>query len=114
MYTLSLKLLIKVLSTPGLRGYYDRYGEKKFKAGVPGTGVEAWSGWAFKKTPISVFEHFFGSNNPLGDFVPPEDLFQPPVSPQPAPVIEENLYCSLEELYRGTSKKVCETYRIYL
>jgi len=96
----------QVLSNPALRGYYDRYGETKFKNGVPGTGPEAFAGWKFDATPMSVFEHFFGSNNPLGDYVPPDDLFLPAPPLKQAPTIEVNVYCSLEELFLGATKKV--------
>jgi len=101
-----------VLSEPMLRAVFDQYGEKGLKNGVPnGTGGQI-PPWAFTENPETLFADFFGSFSPFADFFNSEsginNLFADTGVKQgpkcDAQVLD--LYCSLEELYSGCTKKV--------
>jgi DnaJ-class molecular chaperone len=101
-----------VLSDPRKRGVYDKYGELALKQGLPEAKEETGEGWTFNQSPQEVFSDFFGSDTPFAVFenkgpgllqsADPTDLRQT------QPVVT-NLYCSLEELFLGCTKRVKAT-----
>ncbi|KAJ7568972.1 hypothetical protein O6H91_01G055400 [Diphasiastrum complanatum] len=81
-----------VLSDPEKREIYDQYGEDALKEGMGGGGSS--------HNPFDIFESFFGGGNPFGGSSSGgrrqrkgEDVVHP-------------LKVSLEDLYKGTSKKL--------
>jgi DnaJ-class molecular chaperone len=101
-----------VLSDSMLRAVFDQYGEKGLKNGVPNGSGGMIPAWSFTQNPETLFAEFFGSFSPFADFFNGEsginNLFADTGAKQgpkcDAQVL--SLYCSLEELYAGCSKKV--------
>jgi len=94
-----------VLVDAQLRAKFDRSGESGLKLNKKGA-----PGWIMSTTPEKVFTDFFGSFNPFlseanntssgsGNTATYSNV---PV----APVIEVNMYCTLQELFSGCAKKV--------
>lgn len=126
----------EVLSDSQKRAIYDQYGEEGLKGQVPpGAGSTGGPSFfqtgdgptVFRFNPRNandIFAEFFGSASPFGgagmrggSMFPGgmfgEDMFSSfgesrPMSqaPRKAPPIESSLPCSLEELYKGTTKKM--------
>ncbi|KAI3994268.1 hypothetical protein MKX01_012525 [Papaver californicum] len=125
-----------VLSDPQKRTIYDQYGEEGLQGGIPQQGGAGFSGGGggghgFRFNPRSaddVFSEFFGFSSPFGGGGgmggtgggsraggPYEDIFAQFRSqagessagvPRKAAAIERTLPCSLEDLYKGTTKKM--------
>jgi len=101
-----------VLSDSMLRAVFDQYGEKGLKNGVPNGSGGDIPAWSFTQNPTTLFAEFFGSFSPFADFFNGEsginNLFADTGVKKghkcEAQVI--SLYCSLEELYAGCTKKV--------
>jgi len=121
----------EVLSDKNKREIYDRFGEEGLKQGpgaAPG-GAEAFggmpSGFTFRTTGVpfggaggfvptsaeKIFEQFFqqsgfGSNRNFfhDDFGP--SMFSGPERVRKPKAFEYQIQCSLEELYKGTTKKM--------
>jgi DnaJ-class molecular chaperone len=95
-----------VLSDARRRAIYDQYGEKGLKEGAPNGVGGRTAPWAMTQSPLDIYTDFFGSSSAYADsvFVTPgiSDVKEQKL-PEPEPV---NLYCSLEELYSGCSKKL--------
>jgi DnaJ family protein B protein 13 len=101
-----------VLSNARFRAVFDQYGAKGLKQGVPNGKGGYVQPWTYNTNPDEQFAEFFGSFSPFADFFMEESgsssLFAPDPKAGPAKVgaLEQNLYCSLEELFIGCSKKV--------
>lgn len=119
-----------VLINPQTRAIFDQYGESGLKKGLSsaqtaaaGLSVQQHSQgqlplYSFRKNPEDVFFEQFGSTSPFADFFTTGSagangassgaiLRDPTKDARPkVPAQEINLYVTLEELYKGCSKKV--------
>ncbi|KAG6393715.1 hypothetical protein SASPL_144282 [Salvia splendens] len=132
-----------VLSDPQKRAVYDQYGEEGLKGGVPppeaaggATFFQSGDGPnVFRFNPRNaddIFAEFFGfssggggmrgATRGFGGSMFGDDIFSSfgggearPMSPGPrkAPPIEQKLPCTLEELYKGGTKKMKISREIY-
>lgn len=133
----------EVLSDPQKRAVYDQYGEEGLKGQVPPPDAAGPGGGAtyfqsgdgpnvYRFNPRNaddIFAEFFGFSTPFGgggmrggsrSFGFGDDIFSSfgdgrPMSsgPRKAPPIEQKLPCSLEELYKGGTKRMKISREIY-
>ncbi|OEL38106.1 DnaJ-like protein subfamily B member 13 [Dichanthelium oligosanthes] len=117
----------QVLSDPQKRAIYDQYGEDGLKAGVPppSASTQAAGAHGFRFNPRSaeeIFSEIFGGGfhgagprTPGGGVPPGFPVFGGAAGPgeassaasqRKAPPIERQLACSLEDLYKGSTKKM--------
>jgi DnaJ-class molecular chaperone len=100
-----------VLSDAKLRAIFDQYGEKGLKTGIPNGKGGNVGAWTFNVNPDEHFREFFGSFSPFADFFNEDagyaSLFNAAGASGDTKVESQviNLYCSLEELYLGCTKK---------
>ncbi|XP_077215064.1 uncharacterized protein LOC143849771 [Tasmannia lanceolata] len=123
-----------VLSDPQKRAIYDQYGEEALKGQVPPQGASPSGPTMFKfnpRSPDDIFSEFFGMASPFGGMgdmgggsrggarftrsIFGDDIFASFGGGRgetsnnvlrKAPPIERTLPCSLEDLYKGTTKKM--------
>lgn len=101
-----------VLSDTKLRTIFDQYGSKGLANGIPNGKGGFVGAWSYNKDPMEQFSEFFGSISPFAEFFSGDQGFIPMFTDTPAakkgknPSQFINLFCSLEELYAGCSKKV--------
>eukprot|EP00163_Fabomonas_tropica_P007121 TRINITY_DN16775_c0_g1_i1.p1 TRINITY_DN16775_c0_g1~~TRINITY_DN16775_c0_g1_i1.p1 ORF type:complete len:319 (+),score=97.62 TRINITY_DN16775_c0_g1_i1:186-1142(+) len=109
-----------VLSDPKKRAVFDQYGEEGLKSGVPdGEGGFKTQAYHFAGKPEQIFQEFFGSANPYADFSEVGgqsgfgfgDTGFSRGARQPPP-IEKEFFCTFEELYNGSTKKMKITKRV--
>lgn len=100
-----------VLSDAKLRAVFDQYGEKGLRNGALNGDGGTVLPWNYNENPEEQFNAFFGSFSPFADFFNEEaaytNLFAGSTKKPGAKLDahELNLYLSLEELYKGCSKK---------
>lgn len=104
-----------VLSDTKRRAVYDQFGEDGLKGGVPNTEDDNYSkGYTFHGDAEKVFKEFFGGNNPFAELF---DVTKNELEMGFAglhgrgrikqdPAIERELYLTLEEVYKGCTKKM--------
>ena len=118
-------ICLKVLSDSQKRAIYDQYGEEGLNSQAPPPGAGGFPGGSnggasFRfngRSADDIFSEFFGFSRPPGDgFRFAEDVFSSYRSaapetfnvapPRKAAPIERQLPCSLEDLYKGITKKM--------
>ncbi|KAJ0396857.1 hypothetical protein ATCC90586_008220 [Pythium insidiosum] len=100
-----------VLSDPQKRAVFDQYGYDGLKNGVPDDNGDMRDGYAFnERASEELFTKFFGTNNPFYDFgfgdTMPFASGLRKKGPEKAEPILQDVPCSLEELFVGTTKTV--------
>eukprot|EP00112_Aurelia_sp_Birch-Aquarium-sp1_P007178 Seg1782.12 transcript_id=Seg1782.12/GoldUCD/mRNA.D3Y31 product="DnaJ subfamily B member 13" protein_id=Seg1782.12/GoldUCD/D3Y31 len=103
------------LSNVKRRSVYDQFGEEGLKGGIPNVENDGFSkGYVFHGDPDKVFKEFFGGDNPFSELF---EVTQSEIDTgfaglqgrgrkkQDAP-IERELYLTLEEVYKGCTKKM--------
>lgn len=100
-----------VLSDDKLRAIFDQFGAKGLKEGAVTAGGASVLPWTYSANPEEQFNDFFGSFSPFADFFSEDagyaNMFagtQKTKGPK-MDAQTNNLFCSLEELYTGCSKK---------
>merc|ERR1719158_108337 len=100
-----------VLSDAKRRTIYDQYGENGLKEGLTTARGCKIVPWSYNVNPEEQFSDFFGSVSPFAEFFGGDSGFVP-LFPDAdvkkagkAAAQNINLYCSLEELYLGCTKK---------
>lgn len=107
-----------VLSDPKRKGFYDLYGEDALKNGIP-DGQGGLKGGLYQfdadKTPLSVFERFFGTHNPYEALNAISAHFQQLTTadqPKKGKHTTYTVELTLEEIYHGCLKKVVHTRKV--
>mmetsp|Transcript_7883 Transcript_7883/g.9576 ORF Transcript_7883/g.9576 Transcript_7883/m.9576 type:complete len:311 (-) Transcript_7883:134-1066(-) len=104
-----------VLSDEKLRAIFDQFGEATLKQGAMDEKGQRLGGWKFSKDPNDIFNEFFGSSNPFSEYYKKgpklgfDDGYKAPK--KEAPIIV-NLHCSLEELYKGCTKRCTVAHKV--
>ncbi|CAI0461064.1 unnamed protein product [Linum tenue] len=113
----------EVLSDSQKRAVYDQYGEEGLKGQVPppnaASGASYFSGGFNPRSADDIFAEVFGQSSPFGGMGGSRGTRFPSAffgeggggsmhqsAPRKAGPIENKLPCSLEELYKGTTKKM--------
>ncbi|XP_028412266.1 dnaJ homolog subfamily B member 13-like [Dendronephthya gigantea] len=103
----------EILSDPKKRAIYDQFGEEGLRNGVPDSDTGGWTpGYTFHGDSLRVFREFFGGDNPFSELF---DSYDPEIGFGGAhgrgrrkqdPPIERELYLTLEEVFKGCTKKM--------
>lgn len=107
-----------VLCDPQKKGFYDLYGEDALKHGIPdGQGGLKGGLYLFdpNKTPLKVFERFFGTHNPYEALNAISAHFQALTTAEQPKKGKHTTYTvelTLEEIFHGCLKKVTHTRKI--
>lgn len=119
----------EVLSDKTKRDVYDQYGEEGLKGGGPSGPGGGGGGfqYTFHGDPRATFAQFFGNANPFQSFFDlggtermgnifsfsddmDKSLFQ---RSNQDPPIEHDLYCSLDEILHGCTKKMKISHKVF-
>ncbi|RZC37254.1 DnaJ and/or CTDII domain containing protein [Asbolus verrucosus] len=101
----------EVLSDKKKRDVYDAYGEDGLKGGVLGGGPSTFT-YTFHGDPRATFAQFFGGADPFQGFFDfdegndPFSIFGGMTARQQDPPVEYDLNISLENIYKGCTKKM--------
>jgi DnaJ-class molecular chaperone len=103
----------EVLSDPEKRAIFDQYGYEGLRDGVPDETGSMKGGYQYSQNANEIFESFFGVNNPFvnfgfGETFPFSSRLEKSKPQKPSPVTK-SLPCTLEELFRGCTKRVSVT-----
>jgi DnaJ-class molecular chaperone len=100
-----------VLSNPRLRAIFDQWGADGLANGVRTKDGGNTGAWVFRDSPDDMFREFFGSTSPFAGFFGADAGLSLGAAEKGAegkaqlPAITNDLFCSLEELYSGCTKK---------
>lgn len=106
-----------MLSDSQKKAIYDQYGEEGLNGQIPtpSNGATPFSGTSHSgfrfnsRSADEIFSEFFGFSSPFNNMEPGgtrRNVESFNNVPRKAAPIEQSLFCNLEELYNGTSKKM--------
>jgi DnaJ family protein B protein 13 len=101
-----------VLSNARLRAIFDQWGAEGLTNGVRTSAGGDTTPWVFSQNPEDMFREFFGSTSPFAGYFGSESGLSLSLANKGAesaatlPPIEVDVFCSLEELFLGCTKKV--------
>lgn len=104
-----------ILSSSQRRALYDQFGEEGLKNGVPTTKEGVFTkGYTFHGDPERVFKEFFGGDNPFLELyeISPHEVdmgfggIKGRGRKKQDTTIERDLYLTLEEVFKGCTKKM--------
>jgi DnaJ family protein B protein 13 len=99
-----------VLNDSKNKGFYDLYGEEGLKQGVTdGKGGTRGGFFSFDRSPISVFEEFFGTNNPYQALNEISESFEAMTATPKLKIGNRKTHdvqVSLEDIFHGAIVKV--------
>ena len=107
-----------MLSDKQKRAIYDQFGYEALRDGLTGPDGGSQGGYSYKQNAGAIFERFFGTANPFADFgfgdsTPFAARLKKP-GPRKMPPVNHDLFCSLEELFNGCTKKLNITRKVEL
>lgn len=102
-----------VLRDPRLRTIFDQRGAKGLAEGVQSSNGGGLSDpWVFNENPEEMFREFFGTTSPFASFFGSDGGLSGDMAEKgnegkaKLPALEHDLFCSLEELHSGCTKRL--------
>merc|ERR1719313_2147609 len=100
-----------VLKDPRLRTIFDQRGAQGLAEGVQTSTGALSDPWVFNENPEEMFRDFFGTTSPFASFFGSDGGLSSAMAKKGAegkpklPPLEHDLFCSLEELHKGCTKR---------